>query len=412
MKLTISCVFPLPGTMNFNAKHGCQRCNVVGKHSGISNTVVFTQIKQELREDCIFRANGYPKHQNAYTPLVELPNVDIVRDFVVADPLHLLELGVMKRLITGWRSGNLACPKWDNDEMTELSKKLLHIKTPREINRNARSLHIFKFWKGQEFRNFLIYFSIVVLKDHLAERYYFHFLKLFCAVRLASSDKHLNQNYGLIKLLFDDFVLEFKSIYGPQFMTSNIHNLVHIIEDVQRFGPLHSISAYPFESNLGKMKDIVRTGQNPLKQIAKRMIERCNIEYDKPAAQNAALIAINRPNRSKCSIFIEQRNLMLCNYRFEDQWFLSNGKIMKMINAGESIEYNGFYVEGIALESQTNFFTNPFESSLFNIYLADISVHSYVHTKVKVAQIDCKFFCVQKKHSDHVFIPILHTEKK
>lgn len=201
----------------------------------------------------------------------------MIRDFVVADPLHLLELGVMKRLLIGWKSGNMACPKWDDTELSEINALLVKIKTPREINRCARSLQIFSFWKGQEFRNFLIYFSVVALKKHLSSRYYNHFLKLFCAVRLASSDKYLDSNVGLIKLLIDDFLVEFKSIYGPQFMTSNIHNLLHLIDDVSRFGTLSSISAYPFESCLGKIKTMIRAGHHPLQQIARRMIERCNI---------------------------------------------------------------------------------------------------------------------------------------
>lgn len=32
--------------------------------------------------------------------------MDIIKDFVVADSLHLLELGVMKRCLTAWKDGN------------------------------------------------------------------------------------------------------------------------------------------------------------------------------------------------------------------------------------------------------------------------------------------------------------------
>lgn len=78
--------------MYFNAFHGCQRCCVVGKIHGISCTTVFTKIGQPLRTDELFRRQAYPDHQKCLTPLVELP-IDTVNDFVVADPLHLLELG-------------------------------------------------------------------------------------------------------------------------------------------------------------------------------------------------------------------------------------------------------------------------------------------------------------------------------
>lgn len=72
-------------------------------------------------------------------------------------------------------------------------------------------------------------------------------------------------------------------------MTSNIHNVLHIIEDVRRFGDLPSMSAYPFESYLGKMKSIIRAGHHPLKQIARRMAERSSIQSTVSARVSATV---------------------------------------------------------------------------------------------------------------------------
>lgn len=402
----------LTGTMNFNAKHGCQRCNVVGKHSGISNTVVFTKIDNDVRTDELFRANGYPDHQKAPTPLVQLPHVDMIRDFVVADPLHLLELGVMKRLIIGWRSGNMACPKWSQDEVDAISEHLQATSTPSEIHRCARSLSIFRVWKGQEFRNFLNYYGIVVLRDHLGHRHYSNFVKLFCAVRLASSEKYLPSNYDLIEALFKDFVVEFKSLYGPEFMTSNVHNILHIIEDVKRFGILPSISAYVFESCLGKYKSLIRVGKHPLQSVARRLIERCNIfdtHLQYPTTPKPPILV--RRGRKHCKIEIPQMNFSLTNYRFADEWFMANGAIFRMIDAEEIDEK--IYVEAVQLMSKGSFFTYPFESSLMNIYVADTSLQSDVTIKFMVEKINCKFMCIKEGDRPHhfVFIPILHTEE-
>lgn len=255
--------------MNYNAKHGCQRCQTIGKYSGLSNTVVFPQTTElQLRTDEVFRGRGYPDHQNAETCLTELPALDMVRDFVVADPLHLLELGVQKRLITGWMSGNLACPSMSPGNLQKLDQTLVKIDTPREINRGVRRLSLFRVWTGTEFRNFLLYYGFVAMKEFLLPEYYKNYLKLFCAVRLASSEKYMSANYTLIEILFADFVKEFKTIYGVQFITSNIHNVLHIHEDVKRFGILSSISAYPFESCLGKIKRLIRSGPEALSQVA------------------------------------------------------------------------------------------------------------------------------------------------
>lgn len=107
--------------------------------------------------------------------------------------LNLLELGVMKRLLQGWMTGNMACPRWHEDQIAAMNARLAAINTPREIHHGARSLALFRLWKGQEFRNFLNYDHTDVLREHLPKKYYEHFLLLFCGVRLASSDAYLLQ---------------------------------------------------------------------------------------------------------------------------------------------------------------------------------------------------------------------------
>lgn len=312
--------FKFPGTMYFNAKHGCQRCKIVGKHSGISNTVIFAQTdKLELRTDALFRSNGYyPDHQKAISPLLVLPRLDMIKDFVVADPLHLLELGIMKRLLTAWKTGNMACAKWSEEQVLQISEHLVGITTPSEVNCAARSLTLFRIWKGQEFRNFLCYFGFIALRNYLSN--YAHFMKLFCAIRSSSSDKYVRTNLPLIKILCKDFVEEFKTLYGREFMTSNVHNVLHIVEDVERFGNLSSISAYPFESYLGKIKRTIRAGTHQLKQIARRLIERSGESFQRnPIKATQDESSVERTGLKKCIVRIPSRNFIFSNYRFENR---------------------------------------------------------------------------------------------
>lgn len=392
------------------AHHGCQRCCVVGKRHGISNAEVFTKFDQPLRTDALFRNMGYPEHQKLLTPLVELP-IDTIKDFVVSDPLHLLELGAMKRLLIGWRSGNMACGSWtdkpDGGQILQMTNHMRTIRSPHEINRDARSLVIFAVWKGLEFRNFLCYYGLVVVRHHLTARQFNHFMILFCAVRLAYSEKHARTQVVLIRKLFDEYVKEFKALYGPQFMTINVHNLLHVADDVERFGALSTISAYPFESYLGRLKAIIRAGHNPLQQIARRLIERSNIVNDITAK------TIEQPfismKGTKCSITIPARNFMLCNHRDEDQWYLADGRVTKMVGAHQIDSV--CFIEGLQLRSQEDFFSNPLRSSLLNIFHADATYFADQPTTTNVQNITCKFFIVKEEEAENcIFVPILHTE--
>lgn len=399
----------ITGTMNFNAIEGCQKCTVKGKKSHISNTVVFGKTKQPARTDEMFRANGYPGHVKNETPLMQLP-IDMIKDFVVADPLHLLELGVMKRLLVGWRTGNLGYNrKWTLVQEDKISELLLRIKMPREVSRDARTLKSFNLWKGLEFRNFLNYYGIVVLQSHLEGRYYRHFLSLFCAVTICSAEKYLCYLH-VAELLFDDFITNYKRIYGVEFITSNVHNLEHVVDDVARYGILSSISAYPFENSLFSIKRMLRAGKHPLVQIANRLTERLFISDFNYKEQNETKPTIIRGKNNKCEVKLF--DFTLSNDKFKDMWCYADKKILCMANAVEE-NFNCF-IEGYEVGTCTDFFEKPFKSSRLNIYLADIlNIQHGPLKRVDVKNIECKFVAIQ--HSDEnnfVFIPLLHTIKK
>lgn len=46
-----------------------------------------------------------------------------------------------------------------------------------------------------------------------------------------------------------------------------------MVNDVKQFGALDSYSAFPFESKLGQIKRLLRCGNSPLKQVARRIME-------------------------------------------------------------------------------------------------------------------------------------------
>ena len=45
------------------------------------------------------------------------------------------------------------------------------------------------------------------------------------------------------------FVRHFSELYGTNMVGYNIHNLIHLADDVARHGPLDGISAFPFEND-------------------------------------------------------------------------------------------------------------------------------------------------------------------
>lgn len=108
---------------------------------------------------------------------------------------------------------------------------------PTEIHRAVRGLDVLAHWKGTEYRTFLLYIGIVVLKSVLSKVVYQHFLLLFCAATICSSNSH-KHFLPLAESLLDIYVETYRDFYGEDYMTSNVHNLTHLINEVRKFGIL------------------------------------------------------------------------------------------------------------------------------------------------------------------------------
>lgn len=137
-----------------------------------------------------------------------------------------------------------------------------------------RGLSEIAHWKATEYKSFLLYISIVVVKKFFTDQKIFHhFLSYYCAVVICSRHDQCQENYDVAEKMLKDFLINFKALYGIDHFSSNLHNLCHLVDDVRKFGPLDTISAYPFESKLYFIKRLLRTGKQPLNQVANRISE-------------------------------------------------------------------------------------------------------------------------------------------
>lgn len=89
--------------MNFNHRFGCQKCMLPGTYYLSMRRMSFDRIpatqaepQQELRTDEQFRSRFQTEHHREYSMLEEI-RIDMIKDFVTSDSLHLLDLGVTKR---------------------------------------------------------------------------------------------------------------------------------------------------------------------------------------------------------------------------------------------------------------------------------------------------------------------------
>ena len=414
---------PFSGTAYFNAQNGCQKSTTIGEYSYISHTNYFSPTGCPPRTDADFRNKKYGSHHKNDTPLLRL-SIDMIKDFPVGDSLHLIDLGITKKLLLGWRDGKFGTlnTKWPAITVTNLSQKLLQLKMPREIHRALRGLDCIGHWKGLEFRTFLHYVSIVVLKPFLSSDVYEHFLSFFCAITICSSEGH-SHLLDLANMLLAHFLNHFKDFYGEDYVSSNVHNLCHLVDDVKRFGILSKFSAYPYENKLYQIKNLIRSGKNPLSQIAKRLSElnqiSKNVDHNQdknnsPPVLKKEIVNFKIPDNepffdSKTRAYgqIDQKGVSLSS-DFPNQWFLTKSNEVVAMNVAFKNDKEEIKIRGSCLRRLKPFFVTPIRSSVLHIHQA---VHSESNIKYyDLRDIKCKMVAIpidDKKNT--VFIPLLHT---
>lgn len=404
------------GIVAHNATEGCQRCTVRGEK--INNRMCYARTDCPKRTDMEFRNRTHPDHHNEFSVIEYLP-IDLINDFVVADELHLLHLGVMRKCLWIWKDGlsNFEF-NWTNDDIKNLNEMLKNVNSdmPTDINRSVRSIDHLKYWKGTELRTFLLYVGVVVLKNVLRKVEYDHFVKLFCAVTLCCTDKYINKNRtrisDLISDLFNEYIEEFVDIYGIEYISSNVHNLTHVIDDVSRFGNLTKISAYRFENSLAALKLRLRNCNRPLEQISRRIVE-LDLDFRNPIdleENDTEPILKNQFNNADGNVFkqiIFGSDLLLNNQKFGDNFFLTcKGQVVEFHHALK--RNNEYLLYGSSIKKLNDFFTQPFSSS--KIYVFSAKDEKSTPNYFKIENVMAKMICL-RNGDEYIFIPMLHTLK-
>lgn len=142
-----------------------------------------------------------------------------------------------------------------------LNIKLLSCKPPGYISQAPRSFETFHNWRAHEYMNFYLFFAIPVFKDIMKDKYFQHLL-LF----IISMEKLLSLNIDrsllpMVKKMLSVFVKKIGKLYDQHFYTSNIHEIIHLVDCTIEQGPLNDTCLFEFEELNRKISRSIK-GQN------------------------------------------------------------------------------------------------------------------------------------------------------
>lgn len=159
------------------------------------------------------------------------------------------------------------------------------------------------------------------------------------------------------------------------------------------------------------IKSLLRQGNKPLEQVAKRLTERSYVEAEiQDKKPNYPFVKEKRNKNGKTMIL--HLDTYVLSPEAKDKWFLTNEnqiiettEICNDDNFGENV----IRVKGNWIENVNDAFEQPMKSSLLNIYKCDsINVKKATNIELTTANIRCKLVCV-KYESEFYFIPLLHS---
>lgn len=369
-------------------------------------------------------SNIYDEYQNGITILKNIPNFKPIDD-VPLDYLHLICLGVMKKLINLWLCGPLPV-RILFKFVKIISYRLVKIQnfTPNDFARKPRSLNEYRYWKGTEYRNFLLYTGPVVLKGILKPNVYENFLVLHVAISILCNTNYVKNDNDIeyADKLLRLFVSQFQIIYGKEYVSHNIHNLLHITSDVKKFGSLDEYSAFRFENFNASIKKIMRKFDKPLQQLAKRYSEienntnetfKLNTKHvcSKPHTNGPLIDYFSKDESSilqfKCFSFNKLSITSECLKN--GSCILNNDTVVFVQNiVSKSNEIFILYNKLTYNQSRSNFYTSPCSSTNITIQKVSETVANNSLFACNILNIKAKVWRIPLKN-EFIAFPIIHT---
>lgn len=263
----------------FNGKHGCSKCLQTGLSVATGRGQTWTypfEMNSSLRTHEQFVENGKQALESG-TPVNGIkgpswlslcPETDIVRGTAI-DYMHCVLLGIIRKLLFLWFDSSCSRKPFSLSKVvSQVDERLLSIRPPNFITRVPRSIKTHcKFWKANECRAWLFFYSVPILFHFMDKLYFDHYCTLVEGVYLLCSESISLEALQKSKGLLQHFCYMFDVLYGSSYMSANLHQLLHLPQCVQDLGPLWVYSCFKFEDLNGKIIQMCHGTKKPELQI-------------------------------------------------------------------------------------------------------------------------------------------------
>lgn len=338
--LCVSCDLPagrkVCGFLSHSAHMGCHRClkKFVGgvgsmDYSGfdrdkwkLRSTDEHKQVASKLRtaktraaRDVIESTTGYRD-----TKLLQLPYFDAARMLVV-DPMHNLFLGSSKHYMKAIfiEDGFITKDKFDL-----IQRRVDACIIPPDMGRILHKISSsFGSFTADQWKNWVVYFSPLVLHDILAEDVMNCWKHFVLACRLLSSKWITSTDLKIADALLMQFCRRTERMFGKEKITPNMHMHCHLKACIEDYGPSHVFWLYAFERYNGILGSMPNNNKSIETQLMQRFLEESQIlSVQIPQEYSEQFVPILPTSTDTGSLL--QPPSTLQHIRNEDNWTVSS----------------------------------------------------------------------------------------
>ena len=172
----------IKNTKHHNGYSACDKCTQEGEH--YDRRMCFPETDSPLRTNVSFEERIDDEHHKGPNPFQGI-NIGMVTQFPI-DYMHLVCLGVMKKLLSFWLGKGPVSVRIPYRIQTKISECLVSLSPyiSCDFARKTRSLMEVGRWKATEFRLFLLYTGPVALLDNVDKEIYDNFMLLSVGIHI------------------------------------------------------------------------------------------------------------------------------------------------------------------------------------------------------------------------------------
>jgi len=200
------------------------------------------------------------------------------------------------------------------------------------------------------------------------------------------------------------FVSNYGKIYGDEYLSHNVHNLLHLANDVLTFGCLDNFSCFKFENHMQKIKKKLHKSGKPLQEISNRILEESQLPIQ-PYCMEHYPITVYKSNNTIS--YVQFQNFKIAMNKKDDCALLDNEFVIFIFDLFE--DNNILFIRAKRFLNPTSFFTVPCDSKKLGIFvISNATIYDIITVPITRISKKCLKIKYRNEAYSYITIPLQH----